>query len=187
MNLQGQITNIVPDGGYQSQNGYINTFQMTIQAPNGVFTGQIGSKSQVYPLAVGEQINVTATATEHGVRFKKFDPKYANQPPAQTQPSRLHQQPAQTTTAPPQNAPQSTNSGGRDYDAEEKRRYRGMSASYVKDLVVAGKIEMKDYDDCALHIVNFIYEKPSATVGGYPVTNDNYNDGPLPSDDDLPF
>ena len=76
MNVQGQITSIVPDGGYQGTNGYISTFQMTIQAPDGLHTGQIGSKSQTYPIAIGEQIAVTVTNTQHGVRFKKFNPQY---------------------------------------------------------------------------------------------------------------
>lgn len=79
MQKTGTITNIAPDGGYPSQNGYINTFQMTIQCPDGVFTGQIGSKSQTYPLAIGSSISVEVTNTEHGVRFKRFNPQYAGQ------------------------------------------------------------------------------------------------------------
>ena len=79
MQKTGQITSITPDGGYQSQNGYINTFQMTITCPDGTYAGQIGSKSQTYPIAVGEQISVEVTNTEHGTRFKKFNPQYAGQ------------------------------------------------------------------------------------------------------------
>ncbi len=77
MTKSGTITQIVPDGGYQCANGYINTFQMTIQCSDGTFVGQIGSKSQTYPIAVGQQISVEMTNTEHGVRFKKFNPQYA--------------------------------------------------------------------------------------------------------------
>ncbi len=77
MNKTGQITKIVPDGGYQGQNGYINTFQMTIQCPDGTLTGQIGAKSAIYPMAVGETINVEVMNTQHGVRLKKFNPQYA--------------------------------------------------------------------------------------------------------------
>ena len=77
--ITGTIANIVSDGGYQSQNGYIYTFQMTIQGQNGSATGQIGSKSEVYPVAVGQQISVEMTETEHGVRFKKHNAQYAGQ------------------------------------------------------------------------------------------------------------
>ena len=77
MNKTGTIEQIVPDGGYQGQKGYIHTFQMTVKCPDGTFTGQIGSKSAIYPLAIGQEISVEVTNTEHGVRFKKFNPQYA--------------------------------------------------------------------------------------------------------------
>ncbi len=77
MQKTGTIINIQPDGGYQGQDGYINTFQMTIRCQDGEFTGQIGSKSQNYPIATGQQISVEVTNNVHGVRFKKFNPQYA--------------------------------------------------------------------------------------------------------------
>ena len=77
MNKTGTIEQIVPDGGYQGQKGYIHTFQMTVKCPDGTFTGQIGSKSAVYPMTIGQEISVEVTNTEHGVRFKKFNPQYA--------------------------------------------------------------------------------------------------------------
>jgi hypothetical protein len=83
MQLQGTITNIVPDGGYQSQNGYINTFQMTISTPSGIYTGQIGSKAQVYPIGVGQPIMIDMTESRNGVKFKKVDPKFAGTAPQQ--------------------------------------------------------------------------------------------------------
>ncbi len=79
MQKTGTIAQIVPDGGYQSQRGYIYTFQMTIQCPDGTFEGQIGSKSEQYPLSVGQEIIVDMTNTQHGVRFKKINPQYAGQ------------------------------------------------------------------------------------------------------------
>ncbi len=102
MQLQGTIKNIVSDGGYSSTNGYIYTFQMTIQCQTGKFTGQIGSKTQVYPIAIEQPIIVDMTETQYGVRFKKIDPKYAQQdaqnqqqqaPPSQA--AQNAQQPAQ--------------------------------------------------------------------------------------------
>jgi hypothetical protein len=106
MQLNGTIQNIVPDGGYQSQNGYINTFQMSVNTPTGLFTGQIGSKSQIYPLAIGQPILVEMTETQNGVRFKKVNPKFANQAP-QGQPQQVYvpvsqpQQPVRQTTLRP--------------------------------------------------------------------------------------
>lgn len=103
MQKNGTITQLVPDGGYQSQNGYINTFQMSIQCPDGLVTGQIGSKTQNYPLGVGSQISVEMTETEHGTRFKKFNAQYAGQ--QQNQPQQ--QPPPPTQQAAPQPAPAS--------------------------------------------------------------------------------
>ena len=82
--ISGTIKNIEPDGGYQGQNGYIYTFQLTIRDGNKEATGQIGSKSQTYPVKVGEQISVEMTDTEHGVRFKKYNAQYAGQGGGQT-------------------------------------------------------------------------------------------------------
>lgn len=76
MQKTGKITQTVPSGGYQGRNGYINTFQMTLQCPDGAFTGEIGSKSAIYPIAIGQEISVEVTNTEHGVRFVKFNPQY---------------------------------------------------------------------------------------------------------------
>ena len=78
--ISGTITNIVPDGGYDGQNGHLYTFQMTIQGPNAAVVGQISSKSAVYPRAVGQPITVEMTQTQYGLRFKKVqDPQYAGQ------------------------------------------------------------------------------------------------------------
>ncbi|KKN78854.1 hypothetical protein LCGC14_0346260 [marine sediment metagenome] len=73
----GIIKSIQPNGGYQSQNGYINTSMMTIDvAGEGQITGEIGSKSQPYPMNVGEEITFEIKNTEHGVKFKKVNPEY---------------------------------------------------------------------------------------------------------------
>lgn len=74
--LTGKIISIVPTEGYQSQGGWIYTFDITIQGPNAQVTGEIGSKTTPYPLAVGQEISVTADQTDHGVKFKKFNPGY---------------------------------------------------------------------------------------------------------------
>jgi len=113
MNITGTIiaTNPTKDGGYMGSHGYIYTFDMVIQDANGQqHKGQIGSKSQNYPLNPGQQINVVMTTDSKGVtRFKKFNPKYgapqqqvppptANwpepEPPYQAQPSSFSTQEA---------------------------------------------------------------------------------------------
>ena len=96
--ITGNITNVVPTqgGGYQSQNGYIFTYNLTIQTEQGSFTGIIGSKKQPYPVAVGQQISVEWESTEHGTKFKKFNAQYANQGQPQGAPPQQ---------APPQQAP----------------------------------------------------------------------------------
>lgn len=102
--LQGIITNIAPAGGYQSTNGqYIYTFQMTIQTPVGVYSGQIGAKTQTYPIAVGQGILVEMSQSQQGIRFKKINPQYAGQQPAASPPP--PNQPAQTYSPPPVNQP----------------------------------------------------------------------------------
>ena len=77
MQKTGKIINVVSAGGYESTNGYIYTFQMTIQCPDGQVVGEIGSKSQMYPKGIGEEITIETTNTAHGVRFKKINPQYA--------------------------------------------------------------------------------------------------------------
>ena len=81
MNKTGEILNIVPTqtGGYQSQNGWIYTFDMTIQCADGEFTGEIGSKAQQYPMNIGDTINVAATNSQQGVKLKRFKDGYAPQ------------------------------------------------------------------------------------------------------------
>ena len=92
MQLQGTITSIIPDGGYQSQNGYINTFMMSINTPTGLYTGQIGSKTQVYPLVVGQPIIVEMSESNKGMRFTKVNPKFAGAAPKQQYTPPLPQQ-----------------------------------------------------------------------------------------------
>ena len=79
--LTGKIITVQPtgEGGYQSKQGWINTFDMTIQGPNAQVTGEIGSKSSPYPLGVGQEITVTAEQSQYGVRFKKINPGYQGQ------------------------------------------------------------------------------------------------------------
>ena len=77
MQKTGKIINVVSTGGYESANGRIYTFNMTIGCADGQIVGEIGSKSQTYPKGIGEEITIETTNTAHGVRFKKINPQYA--------------------------------------------------------------------------------------------------------------
>jgi hypothetical protein len=87
--ISGTIANIVPLGQYNSQNGVVFTFTMTINSElHGAVTGEIGSKSNVYPMKIGENITVEVTQSDYGTRFKKINPQYQRQgPPTPTPPS----------------------------------------------------------------------------------------------------
>ena len=74
MNVTGAIVSVAPTvkGGYQGQSGWIYTYMMTIQGPSGQQkTGEIGSTQSPYPMNPGEQITVTETQSQYGLRFKR--------------------------------------------------------------------------------------------------------------------
>lgn len=85
MQKTGQINRIEPTlpDGYQSKNGYIFTYNMTIQTATGQITGEIGSKSEPYPMSAGAEIIVEVKDTAHGTKFKKVNPQQGSQQPAQ--------------------------------------------------------------------------------------------------------
>ena len=112
----GTITNLQPAGGYDGQNGHINTFHMTIQFPDGMVTGEIGTKSQNYPANVGDSISVDVSQTQYGVRFKKVNPQYAQQDAQQ----------------------------GQQNNTNGKKDNKSFAMAYAKDLVVADKIRLGD-------------------------------------------
>lgn len=173
MQITGQITNIQPDGGYNGTHGYINTFQMTIQGQNGPVTGQIGSKSQVYPKNVGETITVELTSGQHGNRLKAINAQYANQGGGQ-----------QNQQQPHQNAPQ---------DRQDKPDWDKIAEGKVRHGVICAGIQSGQLvctsEQNATAWVDFIMGRN--TQGGMDQgQQDQYNnaDGELgPSGDDIPF
>ncbi len=168
MQVEGTIQNLVASGGYQGQHGYIWTFTMTIQTSNGPMTGEIGSKSQVYPLVVGASIMVEVSNDQNGQKFKKVNPKYANQNQQQT-----NQQ------APPQNtqqaSPQPVNVPvqqpvGRDYDKENHGKCMTVLIEAVLSSGVCGlamlsnKEELTALADLATICMNsYLYRSPIKT------------------------
>lgn len=193
MTKTGQIVQIVPDGGYQSQNGYINTFQMTIQCQDGTFTGQIGSKSEIYPLGIGETINVDMANTQHGVRFKKFNPQYAQAGQGQ-QP---YNQPTQAATGRPtassaaKPAPQGVNphdlSIERQCAAKSACNYCGLSGKPAENIVPIA-IELAYFMKTGNNFTNIPEAHPDITDQA-PITNPGYvgDDPPPPPDDGIPY
>ncbi len=122
----GTITNLMPtvDGGYQSQNGWIYTFDISIQTQQGLVTGEIGAKSQAYPLNVNDQINFEVTNTNQGVKIKKVNPQYAQGAPPINQPQ---------GQAPPQRG--RAESPARDYDKENRGKCRfGFYSTLLGDM-----------------------------------------------------
>ncbi len=176
--ISGIIKSIVPDGGYQSQHGYIYNFQMTIQNASGILTqGQIGSKSQAYPIPIEQPINVEVSNSQEGLKFKKYNPQYAGQGSSQGS---------------PQGSSQPKASGG-------KGSNRSFAMSYAKDLVVAGKADFSTLTVLAGKIVDWLDDKPpqqpsqqapqqSPQQTQYqPNPEYSENPDPVPEDDDLRF
>ncbi len=121
----GQINRIDPTGGYPGKFGYVYTFQMTIQTASGQIVGEIGSKSERYPMNAGDQITVEATDGDHGTKFKKFDPQ--------------HQQGQQGSSQPHQ----STNKEP-DWDAIAEGKCRSL---VVQAAVQSLQMECKNFND----------------------------------------
>ncbi|MGR3292519.1 MAG: hypothetical protein ACUZ9M_00720 [Candidatus Scalindua sp.] len=171
MTKTGKIIGVTPDGGYQGKKGYIYTFQMTVQCPDGQVTGQIGSKSQTYPLVVGNDIMVEVTNTEHGVRLKKVNPQYAEQQP--------------TTQQPPPQSPQRPAQGNKDRLIVAQVVYKSLAAM-CGDIDVFDVWLMDRTNVFSRHVdvimqtgLNIKQAPPPDYVG---------DDAPPPSDDDnIPF
>lgn len=171
MQVTGKITNIAPtvEGGYESQNGWINTFDMTIQGQNKTATGEIGSKSDTYPIPVGSMITVDMTTNQYGVKFKKVQQGQGggqrNQGSGRGQ------------------------SQGRDFNKENSGKCR---FGFYQALLQAGANPFEMAEDANLlkvieTLVSFSMEGPVlAPQGGDP--NPEYSDNPEPPpDDDIPF
>ena len=88
MQIQGTIANIQADGSFFSNaaNAEMYCFVMTVQDPMGQqHIGQIRSKSQNYPLAIGSPIIVDVTQGQHGQVFKRVNPQQQRQPQGKRQ------------------------------------------------------------------------------------------------------
>ena len=90
--ISGTIVSAVPSGSYQTQFGEVFTTILTIRTATGDYTGEIGSKALAdVGTMINQQIDVEWRETEHGVKFKKYNPKYANQSQQQAPPQSRQQ------------------------------------------------------------------------------------------------
>lgn len=159
MQKTGTIRSIQPNGGYQSANGYISTFMMTLQTDEGQITGEIGSKSEIYPMNPNDQITVEIKNTNHGVKFKKINPQYA-----------------QGGHSGPQQATGGARSNGRDYDAENRGKCR---TQFIKAAIIAGGLNCRCFDDVIV-LTEF-------AMTGIPPQAQQQSQQSAPPDDDIPF
>ena len=179
MNKTGQILTIVPtkEGGYNSSGGgWINTFNMTIQCPEGQITGVIGTKSQQYPMNAGDTINVTVTNSQKGVKFKRFKDGYAPQPGQQQAPQGQQQ--------PPQQARQATNApaGNKDRLIVTQVVFKAMAAETlpVSEALLEAGVNM-------IMRVGSGQKPEQIPFDQFKQENPVSQDGPGPNEDDIPF
>lgn len=145
MQRQGKIINIQPSGGYDGRNGHIFTYAMTIQCQDGQFTGEIGSKSQPYPKAVGQDVTVEETPSDYGPKFKAVNAQYPNQGGGQQQGS----------DTPPSQVPQDKP----DWDKIAKGKVRH---GIVCAAIQSGQMRCKSASDIK-HYVDLVMDKPANT------------------------
>lgn len=175
--ITGTILNIEPtqEGGYQSRNGYIYTFWMAIETPNGPLSGEIGSKTELYPVPVGKEITVNVTNdTQRGVKFKKINPQYEAQRPQNTQQG--GQQPRQGANAPK-----------RDYDKENRGKCR--NKLYAACIITGITPEDLSANRITLMAIEGLVEKSMNGIG--PITPNQLPPGnqPInpPVEEDIPW
>ena len=172
MQVTGTIRSVfaTEQGGYQSQNGYIYTYDMVIDTAQGPVAGEIGSKAQPYPLAPGQPITAESTQGEYGPRLKKVNPQYAGQPGGK-QPNK-----------------------GRDYDKENRGKCRfGLYQACIQHgcnpaELVADKPLLDAIETLVVWSMTGRQQptQPPPNTGGRP--NPAYSENPPPPPgDDIPF
>ncbi len=78
----GTVATVTPTqaGGYQHVTaGWIYTFDMVVNTAEGQVGGEIGSKTQQYPVGPGQPITVDVTSGQYGPKLKKVNPQYQQQ------------------------------------------------------------------------------------------------------------
>ncbi len=179
MQKTGTIVQVTPTqrGGYNSQNGYIYTFDMTIDCPDGQFTGEIGSKSQSYPKGNGQEITVFMSQGDYGPRFKAVNPQYAGEQGGQQRP-------------PQGNGPPNK---GRDYDKENrgKCRFGFYQACIGRGCNPVEMVKDKAMIDAIEILIGWSMSgprpAPQPATGGGPNPDYVGDEPPPPVDEDIPY
>lgn len=135
MQVTGTIASVQPtqNGGYQSQNGYIYTYDMVVNGPNGQVNGEIGSKSNPYPKQVGQEITVEASEGQYGPRLKNINLQHQG---GGQQGQQQRSQPAQSKTKEP------------DWDAIAEGKTR---CAVVCAAIQSGQIPCVTHEDAVMH------------------------------------
>lgn len=145
------------EGGYSGTHGWVYTFDVTIQNPQGTLTGEIGSKTEQYPLVEGQEITVEPRRTEHGVKFKKINPQYSGG---------------------------SSHRGKKDDVDWDKIAEGKVLCNMISAAITAGQIKCPDIRT-AKYLTDVIMGKTTDPQGGDP--NPDYEENPQEPTDDIPF
>ena len=159
MQITGQIVQLAPttEGGYTLQDGgYIYTFMMTVRGNNGDVTGEIGTKSQQYPLNIGDEIIVEVKNTKFGTKLKKINPGYG-QPQANNGPA--YQAPM--NNAPPRPAPPQQRS-----DSTGMLIIAQVAAKITAETMSSGVFKPKSQDDIEQSIALWFKTIVAVGTGG---------------------
>lgn len=128
----GIIKAIYDDGDFTTDYGHLFAYKMVIQfqGEQSQTEGGINSKSHPYPMGQGDEITVEIKNTQHGVKFKKVNPQYAQGAPQGG--SQSYRQPAQGQKLAP-----------RDYDAENRGKCR---TQFIKAAIINGGLRCTCYE-----------------------------------------
>lgn len=70
---QAKVKHLQGNGGYNSSHGYMYTFECTVEEPDGTLTtGEVGSKGERPPYAIGDDIwyEIKTTHPQYGHKLK---------------------------------------------------------------------------------------------------------------------
>ena len=159
----GIIKAIYPDGEFDTDYGHLYAYKMLIQfqGEQNQTEGGINSKSSPYPMGNGDEITVEIKNTQHGVKFKKVNPQYA-----------------QGGSQGGGQSSQGQSSGGRNYDAENRGKCR---TQFIKAGIQSNQMKCDTFAD----VLMFTEFAMTGVIPPQPQTA-KYTGNSTP-DDDIPF
>ena len=162
----GIIKAIYPDGEFDTDYGHLYAYKMLIQfqGEQNQTEGGINSKSSPYPMGNGDEITVEIKNTQHGVKFKKVNPQYA-----------------QGGSQGGGQSSQGQSSGGRNYDAENRGKCR---TQFIKAILTNSGMFKMDAES-KVYIDGLVQYAMTGVIPPQPQTA-KYTGNSTP-DDDIPF